>query len=68
MKAASESLFVHKQEQQIEILNNTAEERYQLMIAQNPEIIQRTSAKHIASYLGITPESLSRIRKSQQSK
>ncbi len=41
----------------------TAEERYINFIESHPNISQRVSLRHIASYLGITPESLSRIRK-----
>ena len=39
-----------------------ASERYQLMLEHHPEIIQRVAAKHIASYLGITMETLSRLK------
>ena len=62
-RIASESLFIHKQAQQIDLLTLTAEERYTKLLSRQPEIIQRTPQKHIASYLGITPESFSRIRK-----
>lgn len=65
---ASEALFVHKQKQQIDILTKTATERYIELQARQPEIIQRTPQKHIASYLGVTPQSLSRIRKEQMVK
>ncbi|MBX7174473.1 MAG: Crp/Fnr family transcriptional regulator [Pyrinomonadaceae bacterium] len=41
----------------------TAKERYRYMTEKHPEILQRASLFHIASYLGITPETLSRIRK-----
>ncbi len=41
----------------------TAIDRYNEMLKEHPEIFQRVSLVHIASYLGITPESLSRIRK-----
>ncbi|MNJ91813.1 Cyclic nucleotide-binding domain protein [compost metagenome] len=61
---ASEALFVHKQQQQIDILTKTAAERY--LELQN--IVQRTPQKYIASYLGVTPQSLSRIRKEQVAK
>jgi CRP/FNR family transcriptional regulator, anaerobic regulatory protein len=60
---ASESLYIHKQTQQLELLSKTAEQRYLEMFEKQPNIIQRTPSKYIASYLGITPESLSRIRK-----
>jgi CRP-like cAMP-binding protein len=38
-------------------------QRYQKLKKEHPEIIQRVADKHIAYYLGITPVSLSRIRK-----
>lgn len=62
-QAASDSLFIHKQTQQLNLLSKTAEQRYVDMLNQQPDIIHRTPNKYIASYLGITPESFSRIRK-----
>lgn len=44
-------------------LNQTAEEKYQDILKAYPDIIQRVPQHMIASYLGITPETLSRIRK-----
>lgn len=41
---------------------NTAKERYQILVKQDSEIIQRISLGIIASYLGVTQETLSRIR------
>jgi len=41
----------------------TPEERYLNLMAENPGIYERAPQVHIASFLGITPESLSRIRK-----
>lgn len=41
---------------------HTAEERYLSLLQESPDIIKRASLKHIASYLGITQVSLSRIR------
>lgn len=41
----------------------SAEERYQTLLKYQPDAIQRISLGHIASYLGIKPETLSRIRK-----
>jgi CRP-like cAMP-binding protein len=43
-------------------LRLTAPERYELFLEQYPDIEQYTRNYHIASYLGITQESLSRIR------
>ena len=44
----------------------TAEQRYKLLLQQDAELVQRVSLKHLASYLGIAPQSLSRIRKKMQ--
>ena len=41
---------------------HTAEERYKDLLKQAPDILKRVPLKHIASYLGITQVSLSRIR------
>ena len=41
---------------------NTPEQRYEKLLNDNPEIIKRVPHYYIASYLGITPVSLSRIR------
>jgi len=60
---ASEGLFIHKQQQQIDILSKTAKQRYEAMLKKEPKMIMQTPQKYIASYLGITPQSLSRIRK-----
>lgn len=44
-------------------LNETAEQRYRRLLDEHPERLQRIPLKHLASYLGIAPESLSRIRR-----
>lgn len=53
----------HLQERIKQLLSATAQERYVDFIEMYPDIIQRVSQTMIASYLGITPESLSRVRK-----
>lgn len=40
----------------------TARERYNLLMEYHPEIIKRAALSHIASYLLMTPETLSRVR------
>lgn len=40
-----------------------AKERYEYLLKNHPEIIQRVSLSQISSYLGVTRETLSRIRK-----
>lgn len=42
----------------------TANERYSRLLKEQPEIIQRAPLSHIASYLLMTPETLSRVRAS----
>jgi CRP-like cAMP-binding protein len=46
-----------------ELQTETAEIRYRKMLESNDNLLQRVPLKHLASYLGIAPQSLSRIRK-----
>ena len=46
------------------ILTKSAEERYLDLFSEQPHLLQLIPLKHIASYIGIAPQSLSRIRKS----
>lgn len=62
-KAISDIMFAKKQSEQINLLTLTPTERYLKLIKERPLVFQRTPLKIIASYLGIAPESLSRIRK-----
>lgn len=45
------------------LLSSSAEERYLEFVVMYPDILLRVPQTMIASYLGITPESLSRVRK-----
>jgi CRP-like cAMP-binding protein len=47
----------------IMLMSSSALERYEHFIKTYPDIIQRVPQRMIASYLGITPEALSRVRK-----
>lgn len=47
----------------LSMIKDTPKERYEDLITNHPEIIKRVPQHYIASYLGITPVSLSRIRK-----
>lgn len=51
-----------------ELLSTSAEERYLKFIQTYPDILLRVPQWMVASYLGITPESLSRVRKSLASR
>jgi len=56
-------LMAKQQVQYIEFKNLTPLERYQKLLKTRPELINRVKQYHLASYLGIKPETLSRIRK-----
>lgn len=59
---ATQALYTDKHYQQLQLLTMTAAERYAAMVRHQPYIVQRIPQKYIASYLGITPQSFSRIR------
>ena len=63
MLISAEMSFVDKQQQQIDLLTKSANERLNELEAQYKGIGERVPQKYIASYLGITPQSLSRIRR-----
>jgi hypothetical protein len=49
-------------------INYTAKERYEYLEKEQPEIFQHFALRDIASFIGITDVSLSRIRKDRQRK
>lgn len=50
--------------ERIELMQfRTPEQRYQYIVNTHPELLSRISLAHLSSYLGIRPESLSRLRK-----
>jgi CRP-like cAMP-binding protein len=55
-------LVSHKK-RTLAMINKTAEQRYEDLIKDDKEIFQFVQLKHIASYLGVTNSSLSRIRR-----
>lgn len=58
----AESLCEFLEERIISLHTDNAEERYRSLMSKNPDFAQRINLGHIASFLGITPETLSRIR------
>ena len=58
----AEQFFVNKEKREIELVTLSAKERYVIFQQEHPELDQRIPQYHIASYLGITPTQLSRIR------
>ena len=57
------NLYSSLRQRMLSMLQETAEQRYSDLVNSNPEILQDAPLKHIATYLGITDTSLSRIRK-----
>jgi CRP-like cAMP-binding protein len=55
--------FISFKQRTLSLINETAEQRYESLIKTRPEIFQKAPLKYIASYLGITDTSLSRIRR-----
>ena len=58
----AENLFLTTELSRQELASVSAEQRYLNLIKRHPKIISRVAQQHIASYLGIQPQSLSRIR------
>lgn len=56
-------LLAKQQVQFMDFKNLSPVERYQKILETRPELINRVKQYHLASYLGIKPETLSRIRK-----
>jgi len=62
----AERIYRRKEEREISLLTMSATERYKELLNRNPKLLQQIPLKYIASYLGIQPASLSRIRKQIQ--
>lgn len=58
---AENSLVAH-QERLMDNLSLTAEERFEKFCSKYPTLIQRVPQKHIASYIGVTPEFFSKMK------
>jgi CRP-like cAMP-binding protein len=58
----AEALFIKKEKREASLLLDDAQTRYLAFLAEYPQLEGRVKQHHIASYLGITPVSLSRIR------
>jgi CRP/FNR family transcriptional regulator, anaerobic regulatory protein len=58
-----EKVFFEMLKRAEDFQNLKAEERYEKLLKENPQILNRVPQYYVASYLGIAPQSLSRIRK-----
>ena len=59
----AENAFIGLRNRTEMLANQSPEERYLFLMKQRPKLLERISQHYIASYLGIKPQSLSRIRK-----
>lgn len=59
----AERQFVIEFELRRMFLKMDATDRYEYLIRHHPKVFQRFSLKHIASFIGVTPETLSRLRR-----
>jgi len=59
-----EKLALQQMEREIDILTNSPKERYERVLKRTPQLFQEIPNKHIANYLRMSPETLSRLKKS----
>lgn len=62
VRIVQEKYYIRLEERFVNAQFKTAAERYENLLQQTPHILERVSLGHIASYLGISQETLSRIR------
>jgi len=60
---ASEKLFLAKSKRELSLLKYNAKERYLKLFQEQPALLRKIPLKYIASYIGVTPQGLSRIRR-----
>jgi hypothetical protein len=58
-----EKSFTEQQQLMTSYQTDSPEQRYLKLLKSRPDLFQRVSQYHMASYIGVKPESLSRIRK-----
>ena len=63
----TEQTFLLRSKREIDFLSKSAEQRYEELLQVQPDLILKIPVHRIARYLGIHPESLSRIRKKMNS-
>ena len=62
-RLTSERLFIDKSRRVQSLLNENAEQRYLNLFKERPQLIKLIPLKYVSSYIGVTPQALSRIRK-----
>jgi CRP-like cAMP-binding protein len=63
-RIVTESIFMISTKREKDFLTKSAQQRYDELLATRPDLIKLVPVNKIARYLGIHPESLSRLRKS----
>ncbi len=58
-----EGFLIEKEQRIIDQISLTGQQKYLKLFETNPDIIQNVQVKYLASFLGLQPESLSRIKK-----
>jgi len=59
-----ENLVIQQMEREIDILTNSPKERYERVLKRSPQLFQEIPNRHIANYLRMSAETLSRLKKS----
>lgn len=59
-----ENLVLQQLDREIDILTNSPKERYQRVLLRSPQLFQEIPHRHIANYLRMSAETLSRLKKS----
>ncbi|GEN10050.1 hypothetical protein MFU01_50870 [Myxococcus fulvus] len=62
-RRAMEQVLAEQQDRLTSYVIDTPEQRYLRLLATRPDLLQRIPQYQLASYVGVKPESLSRIRK-----
>lgn len=62
-RLTAERLFLIKSKREQNLLNLSAEERYHKLFKERPELLKAIPLKYVSSYIGVTPQALSRIRR-----
>jgi hypothetical protein len=56
-------MIIGQLEREVDLLTNDPAERYRRVLNRSPRLFQEVPAKYIANYLRMTPETMSRIKK-----
>ena len=59
-----ETLIIQQMEREIDLLTNSPKERYDRVLKRSPQLFQEIPNRHIANYLRMSAETLSRLKKS----